>query len=66
MTEYESIRGLKISRVTVFIADTGKAVYVWIGSGASKDEKKQAMTYAHVSTISQYCTIIVSSLLRTT
>ena len=33
----------------VFIADTGKAVYVWIGSGASKDEKKQAMVYAHVS-----------------
>ena len=34
----------------MFIADTGKAVYVWIGSGASKDEKKQAMAYAHVST----------------
>ena len=36
---------------SVFIADTGKAVYVWIGSGASKDEKKQAMSYAHVRNI---------------
>ena len=35
---------------TVFIADTGKAVFVWIGSGASKDERKQAMGYAHVRT----------------
>lgn len=34
---------------TVFIADTGKALYVWIGSGASPDENKNAMTYAHVS-----------------
>lgn len=38
---------------TVFIADTGKAVYVWIGSGASKDEKKQAMAYAHVSEVAK-------------
>ena len=35
--------------IPVFIADTGKAVYVWIGSGASCDEKKHAMIYAHVS-----------------
>lgn len=33
----------------VFIADTGKEVFVWIGGGASPDEKKNAMTYAHVS-----------------
>lgn len=33
----------------VFIADTGKELYVWIGGGASPDEKKNAMTYAHVS-----------------
>jgi len=33
----------------VFILDNGKAVYVWVGSGASEDEKKNAMTYAHVS-----------------
>ena len=34
----------------VFILDTGKAVFVWIGSGASPAEKKNAMTYAHVNT----------------
>ena len=32
----------------MFIADTGKAVWVWVGGGASPDEKKNAMTYAHV------------------
>ncbi len=35
----------------VFIADTGKEVFVWIGGSASPDEKKNAMTYAHVSRI---------------
>lgn len=35
----------------VFIADTGKEVYVWIGGGASPEEKKNAMTYAHVSSL---------------
>ena len=34
--------------LAVFIADTGKAVYVWIGSGASPAENKNAMPYAHV------------------
>lgn len=38
-----------LSFLTVFIADTGKALYVWIGNGASPDENKNAMTYAHVS-----------------
>ena len=33
----------------VFIADTGKSLFVWVGKGASTDEKKNAMTYAHVS-----------------
>lgn len=37
----------------VFIADTGKEVFVWIGGGASPDEKKNAMTYAHVSGVSK-------------
>ena len=37
----------------VFIADTGKELFVWIGGGASPDEKKNAMTYAHVSIISE-------------
>jgi len=31
----------------VFIADTGKSLFVWVGKGASTDEKKNAMTYAH-------------------
>ena len=32
----------------VFLVDTGKELFVWIGGGASPDEKKNAMTYAHV------------------
>lgn len=32
----------------VFIFDTGKELFVWIGKGASADEKKNAMTYGHV------------------
>ena len=35
----------------VFIVDTGKAVYVWTGKGASPDEKKNALPYAHVSSL---------------
>ena len=35
----------------VFIVDTGKAVYVWAGKGASPDEKKNALPYAHVSSL---------------
>jgi gelsolin len=31
----------------VFIADTGKEVFVWIGSGASPAENKNALPYAH-------------------
>ena len=34
--------------IIVFLVDTGKEVFVWVGSGASSDEKKNAMTYAHV------------------
>ncbi|XP_041379050.1 gelsolin-like protein 1 [Gigantopelta aegis] len=33
----------------VFIADTGKQCFVWIGSAASNEEKKNAMSYATVS-----------------
>ena len=33
----------------VFIVDNGKSLFVWVGSGASGAEKKNAMTYAHVS-----------------
>jgi gelsolin len=31
----------------VFIADTGKEVFVWIGSGASSAENQNALPYAH-------------------
>ena len=33
----------------VFIADTGKEVFVWVGKRASDAEKKNGLTYAHVS-----------------
>lgn len=33
----------------VFIVDSGKEVFVWIGNGTTKDEKRNAMPYAHVS-----------------
>ena len=33
----------------MFIADTGKEVFVWIGSGASSAENQNALPYAHVS-----------------
>ena len=33
----------------VFIADTGKECFVWIGKEASQTERRQAMSYAHVS-----------------
>merc|ERR1712198_531354 len=31
----------------VFIVDTTKHVYIWVGKGASIDERRNAMTYAH-------------------
>lgn len=39
--------------IIVFLVDTGKEVFVWVGSGASSDEKKNAMTYAHVRQLYQ-------------
>lgn len=33
----------------VFIIDTKKALIVWIGQDTSMAERKNAMTYAHVS-----------------
>lgn len=33
----------------VFIVDTKKALIVWIGQDTSMAERKNAMTYAHVS-----------------
>lgn len=35
----------------VFIIDTGKKCFVWIGSDASTAEKKNAMTYATVNSL---------------
>lgn len=32
----------------MFIIDTKKSCYVWIGRGTSEGEKKNAMQYAHV------------------
>ena len=32
----------------VFIVDSGKEVFVWIGSGTTAAEKRNAMPYAHV------------------
>lgn len=34
----------------VFVLDTGKMAFVWVGSDASAGEKKNGMAYAHVST----------------
>ena len=38
-----------MSLFIVFIADTGKTCFTWIGSKASKDEMRNAMSYSHVS-----------------
>ena len=35
----------------VFIVDTKAALFVWIGKGTSTGEKKNAMQYAHVSSL---------------
>ncbi|XP_071953140.1 gelsolin-like protein 1 [Antedon mediterranea] len=36
-----------LDRQDVYIIDTGSELFVWVGSGASPDEKKNGMTYAH-------------------
>lgn len=36
-----------LSSDDVFLIDTRKAMYVWIGSGASVDERRNAIPYAH-------------------
>ena len=50
VSEGDLNRGL-LDPSDVFIADTGKELFVWIGGGASPDENKNAMTYAHVSVV---------------
>eukprot|EP00731_Ephydatia_muelleri_P007448 Em0003g1696a len=37
----------KLDEKDVFIVDTGKQVFVWIGKETSADENKNAMSYAH-------------------
>lgn len=41
----------------VFILDSGKHCFVWIGSGASHDEKRNGLSRAHVSDLSSSFTI---------
>ena len=43
----------------VFIADTGKECFVWIGKEASQTERRQAMSYAHVSPLVWYINYIL-------
>ena len=33
----------------MFLVDDGKQLFAWIGQAASTDERKNAMSYAHVS-----------------
>lgn len=35
-----------LDETDVFLVDTGGAIYVWIGKGASKDERRKGMEYA--------------------
>merc|ERR1719427_1766198 len=37
----------KLDSKDVFLVDAGTHLFVWIGKGASVDERKNAMTYAH-------------------
>jgi len=50
--EFSKVKDSSVSLVDfhaedVYIFDTGKAAYVWIGSGASPAEKRNAFGYAH-------------------
>ena len=38
---------------SVFILDSGKHCFVWIGKGASPDEKRNGLSRAHVSASQQ-------------
>ena len=40
--------GFAKSFFSAFIVDSGIACYVWIGKGASPDERKKGMEFAHV------------------
>ena len=45
------IRYYFLNLISVFIADTGKRCFVWVGRGASRAEKQNAMSYAHVRSL---------------
>ena len=38
----------------VFVVDTGKACFIWVGSKASVDERRKSFQYAHVSILFIY------------
>jgi gelsolin len=56
----------KLDSNDVFIVDCGHEVFVWIGKGASKDEKKKGMTYAtdYLSKNGRSLNIPISSLIE--
>lgn len=43
----------------VFIVDSGKEMFVWVGNAASSAEKKNAMAYAHVSSTGVVVDIVI-------
>lgn len=49
----------------VFIADTGKECFVWIGKEASQTERRQAMSYAHVSPFIHFYKLYSVNIYRT-
>jgi len=44
--EGRALSSKKLISEDVFIVDVGSQVYIWVGSGSSKQEKTKAMTYA--------------------
>jgi len=49
----------------VFLLDTKAALFVWVGNGASLSERKNAMSYAHVSTPSHVNTHLICTSIST-
>ena len=40
-----------MSCCSVFLLDNGHKIFVWVGKGASKDERAKGMQYGHVSAV---------------
>lgn len=57
-TIYEQLLILGCALQDCFLLDTGSGVYVWIGSGSSKQEKVKSMEMA-----GQFCNISVCELM---